>query len=379
MDLERVCLFSHDDQYGANRCLTDQLASAFKRQGIEVLQHDTTKGPINDKVLSNIKNFFPNLLCSFGRFEPVLEIPHLSILYEPVFYATDLTENPFSIIGCGDQDDVATLQGAGYNRALFFSPAVEKDFFARPQKQKIYDIVFVGSCYDYESLRMAWKARQPEALNKVLDDAIDLILSSDRLPLAEALVQAWNEAKCDPRGVDFPTLFKYLDYYIRGKDRVELIKSIKDVPIHLFGDLSEENPVGILNWSQYLANQKNVTVHPAVPFNETMDLFAQAKIVLNSTPFYRNGADVRVFAALALGAYPITSASVFLSQEFTHEEMLIYSSKNYGEIGPYINKLLSNTQEREEKVKLGQHLIQKHHTWDARVDQLRKMFSNQSG
>jgi spore maturation protein CgeB len=334
--------------------------------------------------MDSLKRFAPTLTCSFNSLLPVsetkflwdlLEIPHLSILLDPALYSLHLTRSPYSILSCVDRADCGEIQAYQFDNVFFWPHAVERELIIEDDRKRPYEAVFLGSCYDYESLRASWKQRNPEALNKVLDDAIDLVFSEQRLSLAEALVQAWNVAKLDPTGVDFTALFYYLDNYTRGKDRVELIRSIKDTRVHVFGELSQDNAVGILGWSHYLASLPNVTVHPSVPFGEALNILKQSKICLNSMPFFKDGSHERVFASLACGAVPITSDSQFLREAFEDGKELFFYHMNQREaVDGIIKELLTNEPKRKEIALLGGQKVRKEHTWDNRVDQLLKEF-----
>ena len=218
-----------------------------------------------------------------------LKIPNLSFLVDPSFYSTTLTNSPYSILSCVDRSDCEAIRSSGFEHVFFWPHAVERELEPQKNENRIYDVVLLGSCYDYESLRVAWQQRNPAALNKVLDDAIDIVFSNEEASLAQALVMAWQASKLDPQGIDFSTLYYYLDNYTRGKDRVELIRSITNARVHVFGELATDNAVGILSWQQYLAAQSNVTVHPSTLFGEGMHVLKQSKIVLNSMPFFRDG------------------------------------------------------------------------------------------
>lgn len=349
----------------------------MEQKGIKTLIIDAEERPLNIETIKSVQAFKPNLTCSFNRINSLpdgkflwdyLQIPHLSILHEPVFYSTDLTSSNFSIIGCSDSDDIQTLQSNGFNRTLFFPDAIEEDLFLHPKEEKSYDIVMVGSCYDYENLRTAWRAKQPVPVNKMLDDAIDRVLSSDSTPLSQAFVEAWSASNCNPEGVDFPVLFSYLDYYVRGRDRVELIRSIKTGHIHIFGDLAEDNPVGIFGWKKYLHNQKNVTIHPSVSYADSISILRKAKIVLNSFPFFRNGSHERVLAAFANDALPFSSESKFLRGEFGSNTIEFYSSKDYSHCSDKMATLLSS--DLSERIELGRSITRKAHLWSLRVDLL---------
>jgi len=379
---KKICLFTNYNQYESKRHFTKKFVEALNRQNIETKVIDANEKVIDVESVKSLHEFAPDFTCSFNSMNPLrggkflwdfLKIPHLSFLVDPSFYATDLIESPYSIISCVDRSDCSAIRTSGFENVLFFPHAVERDLAPEKGVERDLDVVFLGSCYDYESLRMAWRARNPEALNKVLDDAIDIVFSTDRLSLAEALVEAWNISKCDPRGVDFPVLYSYLDNYTRGKDRVELIRSITNAKIHVFGELSPDNPVGILGWSQYLKAQSNVTVHPPMPYSEIFPILKRAKIVLNSMPFFRDGTHERIFNALACGGLPVTSESMYLREQFKDgQEMVFYQGSNRGAVNAKVDDFLSNEKKRQEAVMHGRDKVMKHHTWDARVEQLNK-------
>jgi spore maturation protein CgeB len=376
----KICILSDFNQYESSRYFAYQLNDAFKRHNVETLLIDANEQPLSESAFNAIKEFNPDFTCSFNAFNAtpdgqfigdLLKIPHISFLTRPSLYFTELTESPYSIISSVDRNECKTLKSAHFERVFFWPDATAKELSVEKKQNTPFEVVFIGSCYDHESLRMAWRARNPEGINKVLDDAIEIVFSNEKSSLAEALVKAWNEARCDSRGVDFATLFTYLDNYTRGKDRVELIRSIKDAKVHVFGELSTNTPVGILGWQHYLADQSNVTVHPAIPYKDSFAVLQQSKIVLNSMPFFRDGTHQRVFTAFSSGCLPVTSESLYLREQFQEEkEILFYQAKQLGKINDQINYFLSKENVREEAVLKGKKKVEESHTWDNRVEEL---------
>jgi len=379
-NIRKVCLITNFNLYESKRYFTEKLAEAMRRQGIETKIIDVHQEPMGSGTTKLIRQFNPDFTCSFNSFQPIengrymwdfLEIPHISFLVDPSFYSTTLINSKYSILTCVDRSDCEAVRSNDFNRVFFWPHAVERELEAEKKSDRIYDVVLLGSCYDYESLRMAWKQRNPASLCKVLDDAIDIVFTDEKISLAEALVQAWNVSKLNPHDVDFSLLYYYLDNYTRGKDRVELVRSIKDANVHIFGDLATDNAVGILNWKHYMASQKNVTVHPPTLFGEGLNVLKQSKIVLNSMPFFRNGSHERIFTGLACGCLPITSESIYLREQFVDgKELLFYQSANRGAVNDTINSLLGNEKKRKEIAAKGRKKVMKHHTWDNRVKEL---------
>jgi len=380
--LRKICLLTNFNLYESKRYFTQKLAEAMERHGLEIKIIDARQGVLGADTISAIRNFSPDFTCSFNTLDPIgerrflwdfLAIPHLAFLVDPAFYSTTLTDSPYSLISCVDRSDCAVIASTGFKNVFFWPHAVERELAPDGNLEKTYDVVFLGSCYDYESLRASWRQRNTEAFNKVLDDAIDIVFSKETLSLGEALVEAWNSSKLDPQGVDFATMYYYLDNYTRGKDRIELIRSIKNAHVHVFGELATDNAVGILSWQQYFASQRNVTVHPPVLFGEAMEIYKRSKIVLNSMPFFRDGTHERIFASLACGCLPITSESKYLHEQFReNEELIFYKAAHRERVNSVIDEWLGNEKKRREAVASGRQKVMKHHTWDNRVQELLK-------
>lgn len=379
-DINKVCLIVNFNLYESKRYFTEKLAEAMQRHGIETKIVDVQQAVLGSETIKSILNFAPDFTCSFNSYEQIgegqyiwdlMQIPHISFLVDPSFYSTTLTNSRYSILTCVDRSDYAAVRSHGFDRVVFWPHAVERELAPDDKEKRTYDVVLLGSCYDYESLRVAWQQRNPASLNKVLDDAIDIVFSNEQASLADALVQAWNTSKLDPRGVDFGTLYFYLDNYTRGKDRVELVRSIKDARVDVFGELASDNAVGILGWKQYLGSQPNVTLHPSTLFGDGLKILKKAKIVLNSMPFFRDGSHERIFSGLACGCLPLTSESKYLREQFVPgKELLFYSAKKRGDVNDLINEWLHDEKKRQHAAALGRQKVMQHHTWDNRVPEL---------
>ena len=378
--VQRVCLLVNYNLYESKRYFTQKLAEAMLRRGIDTKIIDAREGVLGADTIMSIRRFAPDLTCSFNSLLPLsehkylwdyLETPHISFLVDPAFYSTNLTESPYSIITCVDRFDTLVFYESGFKNVFFWPHAVEAELNFDEKQSRPYDVVMLGSCYDYESLRASWLQQNPERINKVLDQTIEMVFSDITISLAQALVSAWSDSGMSPKGVDFLFLYYYLDNYTRGRDRVELIRSIKNAKVHIFGELSTDNAVGVLGWSQYLGSQGNVTVHPSVPFAEALDIMKKSKIVLNSMPFFRNGTHERIFAGLACGALPITSESLYLRENFQDgKELFYYQSNRLDVVNDKIEDLLSHEDRRKDIVRAGRAKVMREHTWDQRVDQL---------
>lgn len=378
--LNRICFLSNYNLYESKRYFTEHFAAALQRAGIQTIIIDVKQQTLDKEMIASILKFKPQLTCSFNSILPIsgefflwdyLKLPHWAILVDPLVYNLDLMKSPYLIASCTDRQDCEAMYQPYTRAPFFFAHAVEKELIGQGNAARDLEIVFLGSCYDYENLRATWRENNSEAINKVLDDAIDLVLSDISTSIAQALVQACQSSNIalSPE-VDFFTLFSYLDYYTRGKDRIELIKSIQHGHIHVFGDTSEDLAIALKGWPEYLTGQKNVTVHPAVSFDKGMDILKRSKIALNSMPFFKNGTHERVFTALGCGALPLTMNNLFWQEQFVNDrELISYVPGQWEKANGLVTNYLANETLRQELVAAGATKVQKQHTWDQRAEQ----------
>lgn len=378
--LKRICLISNYNLYESKRHFTLKLAEAMRRKGIETLHIDVKESALTAETLGTIARFNPNLTCSFNTLRPIgpdtflwdyLQIPHWSILLDPVIYSMELTRGPYAMVSSIDLEDCEALQAQGMENSFFFPHAVERELIHTGEAEKPYDVVFLGSCYDYESLEALWIKEQPKAIHTLIQEASHLVLSDSSTSISKAL-QLASQHFPSPEKLDLPMLFYCIDRYTRGKDRVELIRSIKEAKVHVFGASAEDEITSAKGWDYYLANCKNVTLHPPVSFIEGLEILKKSKIALNSVPFFKKGSHERVFTSLSCGAVPLTTATDYWLENFrVGKEIETYSlGNNYQEVDAQINTLLADETRRQGIVAQGAAVVQNTHTWDQRVDTL---------
>jgi len=376
-EIQRICFIVNYNLYESKRHFALKFSEALERKGVETKIIDVEEGALESDTVASILRFKPDITCSFNTINPIsekqflwdyIQTPHWFIVVDPMIYYTNMIHSPYIIISCVDRFDCETLRNYPFENTFFFPHAIERELSGCGDKEKSYDVVFLGSCYDYESLRISWRLKNTEPINKVLDDAIDIVLSDKSTSISQALVTAWNVSKLSPEGIDFYALFFYVDQYSRGKDRVELIRSIKDAKVHVFGDLAPGLDA-VLGWKPYLSSSKNVTVHPSVNFTQSLEILKKSKIALNSMPFFKNGSHERVFAALGSGALPITMDNLFWSEFFVPgKELETYCAGRWDGVNEKVNTYLSNESLRKEVVGAGAEKVLQEHTWDNRAD-----------
>lgn len=365
------------NQYESKRYFANKLAEAFRRLGkdVNIIDQDKLTQQFDPEILGN-----SDFSCSFNRMM-IREgsknlwdrspIPHVSFLLDPVIYYMSDIQVPYTISTCIDRSEYAMLCQEGYRNICQFQHGVESDLKIDSDHHRPFDVVFLGSSYDPESVRSYWQAKYPPQLCKALDDAIDLVFNKPYMHFTEALKQSLMTNYVQIDEALFKVAVYLLDQYIRGFDRVELIRSIKESEVHVFGGTGWRDKIPIAGWDRYLAEQPNVTIHPEISFRESIEVLKQSKIALNSMPFFPNGSHERVFYALACGALPLTTDNLYYQDSFVAgKEIEFYHYQKRGEVNNIVLAYLGDEKARQQIVEQGREKVMREHTWDKRAEKL---------
>ncbi|MEI8125615.1 MAG: glycosyltransferase [Parachlamydiaceae bacterium] len=309
-----------------------------------------------------------------GRFFcDMIRIPHVACLVDSPNSFLPLVRSERTIITCVDNASVDFFKGMGFQRALFMPHAVQADLAPDSGSKRDYDVVMLSSCIDYEGIRSSWKNKYPAPLRKAMEDAAEATLEHPQKPYYQTFAESIDKqissrSGIDPQGIDFPTVLDDIEMYIRGKDRVELLKNIKDAKVDVFGASD-----GSRGWKKYLEGHKNIVIHDPVPFEQALLIMKHSKIVLNSCPWITYGGHERIFSGIACGALVLTNENAFLNKEFSDGESIVfYRHGRWDKANHRVNEYLANESKRESVVAKGRSIVMKFHTWDQRAAQLIK-------
>lgn len=343
----KIDLLVGDNDYATEQHFAQALAAALERLGFSTRLFWVGEGHFFHALHEMMKEP-PDWSCSFSDISlegkplgSLWTIPHLSWFADPPIYFLHQLTAAHGWSCCVDEKDLAFVRSLGFERSFFLPHAAEISCKTEVDQERPFDCVFFGSCIDYEALETAWPARDKE----LLLEACRLVLSPQSLSIAEVLISLGVGA------ADFARLHDEVDRYTRGKDRVELIRSIKGARTHIWGKGS---------WSKYFPSHP---VHPPIAFKECLKVMQQSKVVLNSSPRFKAGAHERVFYALMCGAAPMTARNGFVEAHVP--ETFTYRS------GEWEAPDLSSWKQR---AMAGQENVVRNHTWDARAEKLARFF-----
>lgn len=365
-------------QFGVIPYLTKEIHQAFTRQGI-ISRLLVAERENPEPFLKSIFNDPPDCTFSINGLLPdeggqffcdMIKIPHVACLTESYTEFSALAHNKLNIITCPDAFASHYFRGLGCDQTVFMPHGVSPALKPEPTLSKKYDVLFVGSCIDYEYIRGEWKKKYPKAIYHALEKAQEITLSDYKTNYMDALVQAINEAtqkeKIEMKKLNMLELIQELELFVKGRDRVELIRSIKDAQVTVFGAT-----VGFEGWEKYLKGMKNVKIHSPIPFESAIEAMKMSKIVLNSSPASKNGAHDRIFAALGTESFLLTSQNVFMDHHFVNgQDLAYYIHGEWRDVNEIVQFYLENDAERQAAAKNGRDKAMAEHTWDRRVEDL---------
>lgn len=382
MKLKKIYLFpSVASQYGVLDNFTEELANALNRQGVisSIIQADRN----NPRgFLRAILDDPPDCTLSFNGLLPdgegrflcdMIRIPHVACLVDSPNRFFSLVKSPLNIIACPDRHFCQIFQEMNFSHVFFLPHAVSKATNPLLEAEPLYDVLMLNSFIDYESIRAEWPAKYSPALAKVLEEAAVMTMENTDLPYMHAFVQTLDHhlrggKVIDPQLLDYSSLLEDLESYVVGKSRVDLLKSIEDVSVHIFGSQS-----GKVTWKKYLRNHSNIKIHPPVSFMEALELMKRTKILLNCTPQMKYGSHERILNGLACGAAVLTLETPYMREHFRdQDDILFFQLQNKAELNHKIQTYLANDDLRNHLVGKGRETVMRHDTWDHRAKLLIK-------
>lgn len=378
--MQRIDLFMPPiSRYNALHHMTKDIFQAFKRLGVNcrllVAQKDNPQ-PFLESIFSDKPDFTFSLNGLLpdeqGRFFcDMIKIPHVGFLVDSPNHFVTMAKSAMNIITCPDVFSCHFLRGLHCENVLFLPHGVAADLAPDPKLQRTYDVVFLASCIDYKAIEEKWKTAYPKPIQDILFHAAEIALSPEAPPYVQAFVAAMNDsvskhAELDPAAINMIELLDELEVYIRGKDRVELVRAIRDADVLVIGAGGGES-----GWEKYLSDRKNVTIRPPIPFEEALEVMKQSKIILNSCAWINAGGHERLFAGMACEALVITDQNPWLKEKFTEgQELAFYRHGKWDEVNAMINGYLADEPKRRETAQKGRDKVMKEHTWDVRMKSL---------
>ena len=234
-----------------------------------------------------------------------------------------------------------------------------------PFQERSMDILFTGAYLIDHDLEYHVQGLG-EGLRKIWLASYELLCSQTFLTLEQAIEMCLKQ-----KGLSLPEedlrdtirLFQDMDGMLRSHARAEVIRTLanQDVKVHIYGE----------GWQFLDCKQENLILHDRIPFDETIPLTADARIVLNVMPWFKSGVHDRVYSAMLNGCVSLTDGSEYLERTLRDgAQAIFYSLKNLEQLPAKIKKYLQEPERLQKIARQGYEYAKITQTWQYRAKQL---------
>ncbi len=371
-----VFLTSHN-QYESKRHFTHCLSDALRKKGVQTFVIEPKEGALSKEEMARIQGIHPDLIASFHAILPLpdgkllsdhLHIPFLNLIVDPALYMLHLLKSKYSFLSVVDRYDLALICSTGFKNALFLPHGVEK-LDIDPTQSRKYDVVFIGSSFNHEALKSFWRSTFSRQVSELIELAIFKWQAGEKETLFKTLWDGMHKQSLEADRFQFPQIYRSADYYIRSYERWKMLDSLCDVQVDIFGAPGWMDEVPPKEWKSYFPKRDNIRVHPPVTYAASLEILSQAKICLNSSPFFMNGSHERMFAGPMCGSVLFTNDNPYAQEAFSvGKEIETFTYRTLGTLNDRIKVLLQDDERRIEMANLGRKRVLEEHTWDKRAE-----------
>lgn len=304
----------------------------------------------------------PRRTRSGKLFAEELGLPHVAWLVDAAHFSREFASFPMHILITPDQKSEDLMRKWGAQHAYFLPHAADPLPGVIPISERRFPIVFLGSIADPLAYIKDWRSKYPAEVVDFLIESADKTLKDPDLCYQDLLAT-------HPmfQGDENDELIQEFDVYMRMVDRIQLLRSLSGLPVHLFGNVVGQTSRsmgeiigGVLS---------GLTIHPAVNFSEALEIMQNAQIVLNSSPMFKTGAHERIFYAPSAGAVLVTNETPWIRSHFhAPEELITYRAED--DVKERLKALLAKPDVLKSIANAGREKVLSAHTWNHRIRQL---------
>ncbi len=384
---ERIVFFKGHSQYDAVCHLLDDLAQAFYQLGyapeIIPLEEATLLNQLKTVLQAgNIKLFIglngwgmPLQLAGRSLYDqlnipflayfvdhPVHNIPRFDIAIDKLAYAfVDETHLDFFRQYISPPNPAGFIPHGGWAHHASLTP-----FQDRP-----HDLVFVGTLGDPEAMAPELTFSDP-LLTRVVWGTLEACLPQNTPDFTHQFLTACLQENFDLSRLSTPQTFDILgkiERYVRVKRRLNLLASIQSFPLTLY--TNDPNAARLKN--------PRLTVHPAIPYRELVNLFDQSKLVLHTSPFISAGGHDRLFYAMLQGAACLSDTNPWLQAQYHHGQHLYYYDLGAPNLDDLLYTIAQDPDTWASVAEAGCIRTQQAHTWLHRAQAILTLMETATG
>lgn len=363
---------------------TYELKKEFEKIGLEVMIFDTQdmegsmiklgkfiQQPVKAVVTFNNLGFNMEIIKGQNIWEQ-LQIPCINILMDhPFIHKKALDEAPSNaVVICPDRNHMKFVQR--------FYPQIQivgflphggktKNIQAKPIVERNIDILYAGGIsYKFiEQSKPDFKEFTFDAEN-IADEAYEELIKHPYRTTEEVIEEKLIESGInlsDNELLDVIEKLHYVDMLAVSYYREKTIKTLVEagLKVTLYGPGWE-----VCEW----INNKNLDYRGRVSADEIVDLMYDSKIVLNTMTWFKDGTHDRVFNGMLAKAVAVTDSSIYMEENFTADELVMFELEDIDKLPQIISGLLSDTDKMQQLADAGYDKAVQYHSWEKRADEL---------
>ena len=163
---------------------------------------------------------------------------------------------------------------------------------------------------------------------------------------------------------------RFLDSYITSFFREMTVKLLVEsgVKVTLYGAGWD-----VCDWIDH----PNLDYRGVIPAQEIPELMTDAKIVLNTMTWFKDGSHDRVFNGMLAGAVVVSDTSGYMKETFTDgRELVFFELERLGELPERVRELLADEHRLQQIADCGYAAASEHHRMENRFDEILRRILN---
>lgn len=358
--MQLIAFRNKETDYAVLHRFREALCAGLQKEGVQISLIDLNLSDLQS-FLRAIYSSPPDCTFAFNGIRMLsngqsladqIDVPHISWQVDAAHFGREYTEMPLQLIITPDQTSADIFRKWGAQ--AFFLPHGGELFPLI--HEKIYPISFPCSIEDPEIAEAHFSPQLIEAADRVLktpslcyQDALKGIIDLDD-PENDELVQEF-------------------DLYLRAKERIALIRGLRGLPLHLFGNVRGEST---RSFQEIIGGDcSSFTFHTGLNVDQMIEAMQRSSILVNSSPMFKTGAHERIFYGQGAGALVLTNDTPWIQQNYKPgDDILTYQIDNLPTNVEVIKHLLNHPKELSAMASQGRERMAKEHTWELRAKQL---------
>lgn len=265
---------------------------------------------------------------------------------------------------CVDNNHVKYLENyPGLNWKKDFMPhgGVALERAIKPLRERNIDVLYVGATKEYPS-------EGSDIAMHCQDEMIENPNKDSYTAIRDAITMYYGPNAFDMLQISDIDQLQYYELVALGIYRTAIIKSLVEngVRVTVYGP----------GWEnvEYYDNPNLIKMGTTSP-QECIELMYDAKIVLNSMPWFKDGTHERVFNAMLAGAIAVSDKSKWFEDNFVDgKEMVLFDLFDMDDMVRRVQDILANPENYQDIANSGREKALAGHTWQHRAIQVLENF-----